>query len=244
MGKYISHIRIPVSLFENPSYLGLPEGKKLQCFAVLAVLLRFADKNTGKCHPRLVLMADMLGVSRLTIYRCINLMIKNKMLIKKRLRSTNLYVINPIFMINDIKRDVSNRYMDVSNGNMDVSNGKVLEEPSNYPSNYPIKNKIINKIDKIVNSKDIDKQTKIIELASVPLAELQSYYNKHPYYIQQAIEYQEQELRDARAVPKHIVEQTMTAAVSKNAKNRSFNYRKKIEFNKRNNLDWQGKPKK
>jgi len=101
----------------------------------------------------------------------------------------------------------------------------------------------INKIDKIVNSKDIDKQTKIIELASVPLAELQSYYNKHPYYIQQAIEYQEQELRDARAVPKHIVEQAMTAAVSKNAKNRSFNYRKKIEFNKRNNLDWQGKPK-
>jgi len=244
VGKYISHIRIPVSLFENPSYLGLAKGKKLQCFAVLAVLLRFADKNTGKCHPRLVLMADMLGVSRLTIYRCINLMIKNKMVIKKRLRSTNLYVINPIFMINDIKRDVSNRYMDVSNRYMDVSNGKVLEEPSNYPSNYPIKNKIINKIDKIVNSKEIDKQTKIIELASVPLMELKQSLNKHPYYIRQAIEHQEQELRDKRSVPKHIVEQAMTAAVSKNAKNRSFNYRKKIEFNKRNNLDWQGKPKK
>ena len=244
MAKYISHIRIPVSLFENPSYLGLAKGKKLQCFAVLAVLLRFADKNTGKCHPRLVLMADMLGVSRLTIYRCINLMIKNKMVIKKRLRSTNLYVINPIFMINDIKRDVSNGYIDVSNRYMDVSNGKVLEEPSNYPSNYPIKNKIINKIDKIVNSKEIDKQTKIVELASVPLMELKQSLSKHPYYIRQAIEHQEQELRDKRSLPKHIVEQAMTAAVSKNAKNRSFNYRKKIEFNKRNNLDWQGKPKK
>jgi len=244
VAKYISHIRIPVSLFENPSYLGLAKGKKLQCFAVLAVLLRFADKNTGKCHPRLVLMADMLGVSRLTIYRCINLMIKNKMVIKKRLRSTNLYVINPIFMINDIKRDVSNGYIDVSNRYMDVSNGKVLEEPSNYPSNYPIKNKIINKIDKIVNSKEIDKQTKIVELASVPLMELKQSLSKHPYYIRQAIEHQEQELRDKRSVPKHIVEQAMTAAVSKNAKNRSFNYRKKIEFNKRNNLDWQGKPKK
>jgi hypothetical protein len=244
VAKYISHIRIPVSLFENPSYLGLAKGKKLQCFAVLAVLLRFADKNTGKCHPRLVLMADMLGVSRLTIYRCINLMIKNKMVIKKRLRSTNLYVINPIFMINDIKRDVSNGYIDVSNRYMDVSNGKVLEEPSNYPSNYPIKNKIINKIDKIVNSKEIDKQTKIVELASVPLMELKQSLSKHPYYIRQAIEHQEQELRDKRSLPKHIVEQAMTAAVSKNAKNRSFNYRKKIEFNKRNNLDWQGKPKK
>jgi hypothetical protein len=244
MAKYTPHIRIPVSLFEHPSYLGLPEGKKLQCFAVLAVLLRFADKNTGKCHPRLVLMADMLGVSRLTIYRCINLMIKNKMVIKKRLRSTNLYVINPIFMINDIKRDVSNGYIDVSNRYMDVSNGKVLEEPSNYPSNYPIQNKVSNKIDRIVNSKDIDKQTKIIELASVPLAELKQCIDKHPYYVREAIKYQEQELRDKRSLPKHIVEQAMTAAVSKNAKNRSFNYRKKIEFNKRNNLDWQGKPKK
>jgi hypothetical protein len=243
VAKYTPHIRIPVSLFEHPSYLGLPEGKKLQCFAVLAVLLRFADKNTGKCHPRLVLMADMLGVSRLTIYRCINLMIKNKMVIKKRLRSTNLYVINPIFMINDIKRDVSNRNIDVSNRYMDVSNGKVLIEPSNYPSNYPIQNKVSNKIDRIVNSKEIDKQTKIIELASVPLAELKQCIDKHPYYVQKAIEYQEQELRDKRSLPKHIVDQAMTAAVSKNAKNRSFNYRKKIEFNKRNNLDWQGKPK-
>jgi hypothetical protein len=242
MAKYTPHIRIPVSLFEHPSYLGLPEGKKLQCFAVLAVLLRFADKNTGKCHPRLVLMADMLGVSRLTIYRCINLMIKNKMVIKKRLRSTNLYVINPIFMINDIKRDVSNGYIDVSNRYMDVSNGKVLIEPSNYPSNYPIQNKVSNKIDRIVNSKDIDKQTKIIELAGVPLAELKQSISKHPYYIRQAIEHQEQELRDARSVPKHIVEQAMTAAVSKNAKNRSFNYRKKIEYNKRNGLNWKGEP--
>jgi len=240
MGKYTPHIRIPVSLFEHPSYLGLPEGKKLQCFAVLAVLLRFADKNTGKCHPRLVLMADMLGVSRLTIYRCINLMIKNKMVIKKRLRSTNLYVINPIFMINDIKRDVSNGYIDVSNRYMDVSNGKVLIEPSNYPSN--ITNRILSKVDVIVNNTSLDKQSKIIKLASLTLPELKQCINKHPHYVQRAIEHQEQELRDARAVPKHIVEQAMTAAVSKNAKNRSFNYRKKIEYNKRNGLNWKGEP--
>jgi hypothetical protein len=245
MAKYISHIRIPVSLFENPSYLGLAKGKKLQCFAVLAVLLRFADKNTGKCHPRLVLMADMLGVSRLTIYRCINLMIKNKMVIKKRLRSTNLYVINPIFMINDIKRDVSNGYMDVSNRYMDVSNGKVLEEPSNYPSNYPSKNKLVNKIDRIVNSKEIDKQTKIVELASVPLMELKQHIDKHPYYIQQAIEHQEQELRDKRSVPKNILDQRLSSALQTNAKNRSAAYKAKVEYNKRNGIKpWEMKKNK
>jgi hypothetical protein len=106
------------------------------------------------------------------------------------------------------------------------------------------KNNKMNKIDDIVNNTSLDKQSKIIKLASLTLPELKQFIKQHPHYVQKAIEYQEQELRDKRSLPKHIVEQAMTAAVSKNAKNRSFNYRKKIEFNKRNNLDWQGKPKK
>jgi hypothetical protein len=105
------------------------------------------------------------------------------------------------------------------------------------------KNNKMNKIDDIVNNTSLDKQSKIIKLASLTLPELKQFIKQHPHYVQKAIEYQEQELRDKRSLPKHIVEQAMTAAVSKNAKNRSFNYRKKIEFNKRNNLDWQGKPK-
>jgi hypothetical protein len=172
-------------------------------------------------------------------------MIKNKMVIKKRLRSTNLYVINPIFMINDIKRDVSNGYIDVSNRYMDVSNGKVLIEPSNYPSNYPIQNKVSNKIDRIVNSKEIDKQTKIIELASVPLPELKQCIDKHPYYVREAIKYQEQVARDARAVPKNILDQRLTAALQTNAKNRSAAYKAKVEYNKRNGIKpWEMKKNK
>ena len=244
MAKYTPHIRIPVSLFEHPSYLGLPEGKKLQCFAVLAVLLRFADKNTGKCHPRLVLIASLLGVSRLTIYRCIKLMIKNKMVIKKRLRSTNLYVINPIFMINDIKRDVSNGYMDVSNRYHDVSNGKVLVKPSNYPSNYP-SNITNSKIDNIINDRNIDKDNKIIKLASLPLPELKQCISNHPYYIRKAIELKEQELRDARAVPKIVMQQKLSAAMQTNAKNRSAAYKAKVEYNKRNGIKpWEMKKNK
>jgi hypothetical protein len=166
-------------------------------------------------------------------------MIDAKLLIKRRLSSTNLYTLAPIMLVND----VSNRYEVVSNRYLSGIH-KVSINKTNINKTILIKNGMnINKIDKIVNSKDIDKQTKIVELASVPLAELQSYYNKHPYYIQQAIEYQEQELRDARAVPKHVVEQAMTAAVSKTIKNRSASYKAKVEFNRRNNLDWQGKPK-
>jgi hypothetical protein len=43
-------------------------------------------------------------------------------------------------------------------------------------------------------------------------------------------------------VPKHIVEQAMTAAVSKTIKNRSAAYKAKVEFNKRNGLNWKGEP--
>ena len=238
MAKYNQHVRLPIGLFNHSGYLGLAEERKAQCLAILLVLLRFANPKTGSCYPRYSKIKNMIGLSRMTLYRCIRLMIDAKLLIKKRLSSTNLYTLAPIMLVND----VSNRYEVVSNRYLSGIH-KVSINKTNINKTILIKNGMsINKIDKIVNSKDIDKQTKIIELASVPLAELQSYYSKHPYYIQQAIEYQEQELRDARAVPKHIVEQAMTAAVSKNAKNRSFNYRKKIEFNKRNGLNWKGEP--
>ena len=238
MAKYNQHVRLPIGLFNHSGYLGLAEERKAQCLAILLVLLRFANPKTGSCYPRYSKIKNMIGLSRMTLYRCIRLMIDAKLLIKRRLSSTNLYTLAPIMLVND----VSNRYEVVSNRYLSGIH-KVSINKTNINKTILIKNGMsINKIDKIVNSKDIDKQTKIIELASVPLAELQSYYSKHPYYIQQAIDYQEQELRDKRAVPKHVVEQAMTAAVSKNAKNRSFNYRKKIEFNKRNGLNWKGEP--
>jgi hypothetical protein len=107
-------------------------------------------------------------------------------------------------------------------------------------------NKIdINKVDRIVNSKEIDKQTKIIELASVPLPELKQCIDKHPYYVQKAIEYQEQVARDARAVPKNILDQRLTAAMQTNAKNRSAAYKAKVEYNKRNGIKpWEMKKNK
>jgi hypothetical protein len=107
------------------------------------------------------------------------------------------------------------------------------------------KNNKMNKIDRIVNSKEIDKQTKIIELASVPLPELKQCINKHPYYVQKAIEYQEQVARDARAVPKNILDQRLTAAMQTNAKNRSAAYKAKVEYNKRNGIKpWEMKKNK
>ena len=158
----------------------------------------------------------------------------------RRLSSTNLYTINPILLVNEV-------YEVQGVGNMvHISGVPNAHINKTYLNKHIVltKNNKMNKIDDIVNNTSLDKQSKIIQLASLTLPELKQCIKQHPHYVQKAIEYQEQELRDKRSLPKHIVQQAMTAAVSKNAKNRSFNYRKKIEFNKRNNLDWQGKPKK
>jgi hypothetical protein len=237
--KYKQHIRVPTGLFDHPGYKGLADNRKPYALAIIVMLLKYVNQKKGECFPRYAKIRKDLGCSKKTLTNYMHLLSTAGLIKIRRLSSTNLYTINPILLVNEV-----NLVQGV--GNMvHISGVPNAHINKTYLNKHIVltKNNKMNKIDKIVNSKDIDKQTKIIELASVPLAELQSYYNKHPYYIQQAIEYQEQELRDKRAVPKHIVEQAMTAAVSKNAKNRSFNYRKKIEFNKRNNLDWQGKPK-
>ena len=239
MPKYKQHIRVPTGLFDHPGYKGLADNRKPYALAIIVMLLKYVNQKKGECFPRYAKIRKDLGCSKKTLTNYMHLLSTAGLIKIRRLSSTNLYTINPILLVNEV-----NVVQGV--GNMvHISGVPNAHINKTYLNKHIVltKNNKMNKIDKIVNSKDIDKQTKIIELASVPLPELKQCIDKHPYYVQKAIEYQEQELRDKRSLPKHIVEQAMTAAVSKNAKNRSFNYRKKIEFNKRNNLDWQGKPK-
>jgi hypothetical protein len=240
MSKYKQHIRVPTGLFDHPGYKGLADNRKPYALAIIVMLLKYVNQKKGECFPRYAKIRKDLGCSKKTLTNYMHLLSTAGLIKIRRLSSTNLYTINPILLVNEVNvvHGVGNMVHISGVPNAHITKTYLKEHIERTSNNK------MNKVDKIINSKDIDKQTKIIELASVPLPELKQCIDKHPYYVQKAIEYQEQELRDKRSLPKHIVEQAMTAAVSKNAKNRSFNYRKKIEFNKRNNLDWQGKPKK
>ena len=240
MPKYKQHIRVPTALFDYAGYKGLADNRKPYALAIIVMLLKYVNQKKGECFPRYAKIRKDLGCSKKTLTNYMHLLSTAGLIKIRRLSSTNLYTINPILLVNEVNvvQGVGNMVHISGVPNAHISKTYLREHIERTSNNK------MNKVDKIINSKDIDKQTKIIELASVPLPELKQCIDKHPYYVQKAIEYQEQELRDKRSLPKHIVEQAMTAAVSKNAKNRSFNYRKKIEFNKRNNLDWQGKPKK
>lgn len=160
----------------------------------------------------------------------------------RRLSSTNLYTINPILLINEV-------YEVHEVGNMvhisGVPNAHINKTYLNKHILLTSNNKMDNKIDKIVNDRNIDKQSKIIKLASLPLPELKQCISNHPYYIRKAIELKEQELRDARAVPKIVMQQKLSAAMQTNAKNRSAAYKAKVEYNKRNGIKpWEMKKNK
>ena len=248
MPKYKQHIRVPTALFEHSGYKGLADNRKPYALAIIVMLLKYVNQKKGECFPRYAKIRKDLGCSKKTLTNYMHLLSTAGLIKIRRLSSTNLYTINPILLVNEVNlvQGVGNMVHISGVPNAHI-NKTYLNKHIVLTKNNKMDKVNINKIDKIVNNKTIDKQRKIIKISQcMGLPELKECItnNIHPYYARVALELKEQELRDARAVPKHIVEQAMTAAVSKNAKNRSFNYRKKIEFNKRNNLDWQGKPKK
>ena len=240
MAKYKQHIRIPTALFEHAGYKGLADNRKPYALAIIVMLLKYVNQKKGECYPQYAKIRKDLGCSKKTLTNYMHLLSTAGLIRIRRLSSTNLYTINPILLVNEV-------YDIPQVGNMvhisGVPNAHINKTYLNKHIILTSNNKMETKVDKIVNNTSLDKQSKIIKLASLTLPELKQCINKHPHYVQRAIEHQEQELRDKRSVPKHIVEQAMTAAVSKTIKNRSAAYKAKVEYNKRNNLDWQGKPK-
>jgi hypothetical protein len=239
VAKYKQHIRIPTALFEHAGYKGLADNRKPYALAIIVMLLKYVNQKKGECYPQYAKIRKDLGCSKKTLTNYMHLLSTAGLIKIRRLSSTNLYTINPILLVNEV-------YDIPQVGNMvhisGVPNAHINKTYLKNIYNNIGNNNMDTKVDKIVNNTSLDKQSKIIKLASLTLPELKQCINKHPHYVQRAIEHQEQELRDKRAVPKHIVEQAMTAAVSKNAKNRSFNYRKKVAYNKANGLNWKGEP--
>ena len=241
MPKYKQHIRVPTALFEHSGYKGLADNRKPYALAIIVMLLKYVNQKKGECFPRYAKIRKDLGCSKKTLTNYMHLLSTAGLIRIRRLSSTNLYTINPVLLVNEV-----NVVQGV--GNMvHISGVPNAHINKTYLNKHIVltKNNKMNKVDKIINSKDIDKQTKIIELASVPLPELKQCINKHPYYVQKAIEYQEQVARDERAVPKNILDQRLTAAMQTNAKNRSAAYKAKVAYNKKNGIKpWENKKNK
>ena len=99
----------------------------------------------------------------------------------------------------------------------------------------------INNIDKIIRDNRNDKDSLIVNLSKLPLSELKSDTN-NPYYIKLAIEKKAELDRESKAT--YVHPQKIINELTKISKNSNPRYREKVAFNKRNNLDYKGRPKK
>jgi predicted transcriptional regulator len=251
MAKTINkYTKLKEDIAENALFLGLPVRRKAHCFSVLVMLLKHANYKTGECYPRLSTIAKPLGLSKVTVYKCINIMIKGGILLKVRLPSTNLYKINPEFVYSDIKtvnitkpRDIKTVKGGIKTVNGDVKTVKVLVE---HNIEHYIEQSI-EAINYIINNNRGNKDTIVYLISrSIPLPELNNLLiqNIHTYYVRLAIDKHRELLRQKNLMPENVAKIQISQALKNNSKKRSANYIAKVNYNKKNNLDWQGKPKK
>ncbi len=249
MPKYKQHIRIPTALFDHPGYKGLADSRKPYALAIIVMLLKYVNQKKGECYPRYSKIRKDLGCSKKTLTNYMHLLCTAGLIKIRRLSSTNLYTINPILLINEV-------YDIPQVGNMvhisGVPNAHINKTYTSNISNNISKNKMDNdnRIDEIINRYKNDKDVLISTLSkflqTTPLAEHNRLLNNPTYkwYMKLVLEYRQQELRQKKLLPETVAKQRITEALTKNSKMRSAAYKAKIAYNKRNNLDWQGKPKK
>lgn len=249
MPKYKQHIRIPTALFDHPGYKGLADSRKPYALAIIVMLLKYVNQKKGECYPRYSKIRKDLGCSKKTLTNYMHLLSTAGLIKIRRLSSTNLYTINPILLINEV-------YDIPQVGNMvhisGVPNAHINKTYTSNIFNNISKNKMDNdnRIDDIINRYKNDKDVLISTLSkflqTTPLAEHNRLLNNPTYkwYMKLVLEYRQQELRQKKLLPETVAKQRITEALTKNSKMRSAAYKAKIAYNKRNNLDWQGKPKK
>lgn len=188
--------------------------KKSNCINVLLALLKYAwKKNNYKCAVRYATLSKDTGLAKVTIRRTVLSLAKLNVVKVRRLASANEYIINDTFM----------RTERVKLDHSGVSNKITINKRTN-----------IKEIDNII-SKGYDKEKLIEQLSTLPLALLKK-DNVNIYYTKLAMA-----LKEENEKPK--VELNAGAVLKDLKKKTNAHYRYKVEYNKRNNLDWKGRPK-
>lgn len=223
-GKYEQHIRLPTKIFEDKSFLSIPIKQRAYCLSILICLLKFLNSRTLQCYPRVQTIVTMTGLSKRSIFRCLTLLVKANIISKKRLKSTSLYTLNSSYV-------VSTRHLDVPVRHHLVPVSHVLEEPITKHIN-------ITTVDEIMN-KGLAKDIAINLLSKLPSEDLNNSIYKHPYYVKLAISKKEELLREKNLVPTEKI----LASLRNTTKKSNSRYIEKVEYNKRNNLDYKGNPK-
>ena len=207
--------------------------KKSNCLNCYLSLMKHAwKKNNYECGLRYSTIAKETKLSRITVRRTLNTLEKLHVISTVRGRSGKSYKINQVFL----KTESDGSILYTNNNKMykkDHSNVKkrsVLEETI-----------YINNIENIIRNNRGSMDDIILNLSKLPLSDLNSDTN-NPYYVKLAIEKKAELDRISKAT--YVHPQKIINELTKIKKNTNPRYKEKVAFNKRNNLDYKGRPKK
>ena len=207
--------------------------KKSNCLNCYLSLMKHAwKKNNYECGLRYSTIAKETKLSRITVRRTLDTLEKLHIISTVRGRSGKSYKINQLFLKTESDGSILyiNKPKMYKKDHSNVKKRSVLEETI-----------YINNIDKIIRDNRNDKDSLILNLSKLPLSELNSDTN-NPYYIKLAKAKKIELDRESKAT--YVHPQKIINELTKIKKNSNPRYREKVAFNKRNNLDYKGRPKK
>ena len=208
---------------------GVKKSHALNCY--LSLMKHAWKKNNYECGLRYSTVAKDTKLSRITVRRTLDTLEKLNIISTVRGRSGKSYKINEIF----IKSESDGSILYTPKSNMYKKDHSYVKKRS-----VLVEALYINRIDKIISDYRGDKENIIDNLAKLP-PELLSEDTKNPYYIKLALKRKE-EIAAAENT-KYVHPQKIINELTKIKKQSNVRYRQKVEYNKRNNLDYKGRPK-
>jgi predicted transcriptional regulator len=207
--------------------------KKSNCLNCYLSLMKHAwKKNNYECGLRYSTIAKETKLSRITVRRTLDTLEKLHIISTVRGRSGKSYKINQLFLKTESDGSIlyTNKNKMYKKDHSNVYKRSVLVEDINTLD-----------IENIIRDNRNDKDSLILNLSKLPLSILNSDTN-NPYYIRLAKEKKAELDRLSKAT--YVHPQKIINELTKIKKNSNPRYKEKVAFNKRNNLDYKGRPKK
>ena len=197
-------------------------GKKANCLSVYLSLMKYCWKsNNYTAGLRHSTIQKDTGLSRTTIHRTLLTLTKLNIISTSKGRSGKTYIVNPNF----VKFEKS-MYKNETYNPSNVSDLKTLEEQYLYSI-----------VDKMISKNKGNLENIINDLATLPADTLKMDKN-NVYYCKLAIQRKEELARQKNLVDPRIIQREL----NKITKEKNFAYKRKKEYNIRNNLDYKGNP--
>ena len=207
-------------------HLSKLEGEhKSHCLNVFLSVMKYAWKKNGyEARLRHETIHKDTGLCRTTIKSCLSTLNKLNIVKSFRGKSGKTYIVNEVFLKAEKLYD----------------NSKIAVKDTQDSRFTPILEETIynNNIDKIIGKYKGDTQSIVDNLAVLPLSDLENNLIKNPYFIKLAIERKEELARQKNLVDPQIIQRELKKIV----REKNFAWKKKKDFNIRNNLDYKGNP--